>query len=127
MRWVAEKPILLSKKRTPAAFRFVLRCIKERGCKGADSPVVRQPGFPREPATSMIMKFCPNYRCIAYGRVVYTQITRCVFCRWDLKPPRMKSETATDEQALPEVPERSEQAPASATRHPHKTPLRPSA
>ena len=40
----------------------------------------------------MIMKFCPNYGCVAYGRVVYTQATRCVFCRWDLKPPRMKSE-----------------------------------
>jgi hypothetical protein len=47
----------------------------------------------------MIMKFCPNYRCAAYGRVVYTQSTRCVFCRWDLKPPRMKSETAADETA----------------------------
>jgi hypothetical protein len=40
----------------------------------------------------MNMKFCPNYGCVAYGRVVYTQATRCVFCRWDLKPPRMKSE-----------------------------------
>jgi hypothetical protein len=44
----------------------------------------------------MIMKYCPNYHCVAYGRVVYTQTTRCVFCRWDLKPPRMKSETADD-------------------------------
>jgi hypothetical protein len=44
----------------------------------------------------MIMKFCPNYHCVAYGRIVYTQTTRCVFCRWDLKPPRMKSETADD-------------------------------
>jgi hypothetical protein len=41
----------------------------------------------------MIMKFCPNYRCAAYGKLIYTQITRCVFCRWDLQPPRMKSET----------------------------------
>jgi len=41
----------------------------------------------------MNMKFCPNYGCVAYGRVVYTQATRCAFCRWDLKPPRMKSET----------------------------------
>jgi len=45
----------------------------------------------------MIMKFCPNYSCVAYGRVVYTQTTRCAFCRWDLKPPRMKSETFADE------------------------------
>ena len=42
------------------------------------------------------MKFCPNYGCVAYGRVVYTQSTRCAFCRWDLKPPRMKSETAEE-------------------------------
>jgi len=39
------------------------------------------------------MKFCPNNKCVAFGRVVYTQSTRCVFCRWDLKPPRMLSET----------------------------------
>jgi hypothetical protein len=47
----------------------------------------------------MIMKFCPNYGCVAYGRVVYTQSTRCAFCRWDLKPPRMKSETVEEESA----------------------------
>jgi hypothetical protein len=47
----------------------------------------------------MIMKFCPNYKCVAYGRVVYTQTTRCVFCRWDLQPPRMKSETNAEEKA----------------------------
>ena len=40
------------------------------------------------------MKYCPNYRCVAYGRVVYSQATRCAFCRWDLKPPRMKSEVS---------------------------------
>lgn len=42
------------------------------------------------------MKYCPNYKCVAYGRVVYSQSTRCAFCRWDLKPPRMKSEAAAD-------------------------------
>jgi hypothetical protein len=47
------------------------------------------------------MRYCPNYKCVAYGRVVYSQSTRCVFCRWDLKPPRMKSE-ASDER-IPEV------------------------
>jgi hypothetical protein len=52
----------------------------------------------------MIMKFCPNYKCVAYGRVVYTQTTRCVFCRWDLKPPRMKSET-TEDKATPDIRE----------------------
>jgi hypothetical protein len=48
------------------------------------------------------MKFCPNYSCVAYGRVTYTQATRCAFCRWDLKPPRMKSETLTEQQIHPE-------------------------
>lgn len=42
------------------------------------------------------MKYCPNYKCVAYGRVVYSQSTRCAFCRWDLKPPRMKSEASAD-------------------------------
>jgi len=42
------------------------------------------------------MKFCPNSKCVAYGRVVYTPSTRCVLCRWDLKPPRMLSETVDD-------------------------------
>jgi len=48
------------------------------------------------------MKFCPNYSCVAFGRVLYTQSTRCVFCRWDLKPPRMLSETV-DEHAGKEL------------------------
>jgi hypothetical protein len=47
----------------------------------------------------MTMKFCPNYRCVAYRRLVYTQSTRCAFCRWDLKPPRLKSETAIEPKA----------------------------
>lgn len=42
------------------------------------------------------MKFCSNTKCVAYGRVVYTPATRCVLCRWDLKPPRMLSETVDD-------------------------------
>jgi hypothetical protein len=44
------------------------------------------------------MKYCPNYRCVGYGRVVYSQATRCAFCRWDLKPPRMKSEVSEPNQ-----------------------------
>ena len=47
------------------------------------------------------MKLCPNHGCAAYGRVVYTQATRCVFCRWDLKPPMMKSESRRDVPTLP--------------------------
>ena len=49
----------------------------------------------------MIMKFCPNYTCVAYGHVVYTQTTRCVFCRWDLQPPRLKSESPAESREQP--------------------------
>lgn len=54
------------------------------------------------------MKFCPNYSCVAYGRVTYTQATRCAFCRWDLKPPRMKSETLTEQQIHPPSDEKAQ-------------------
>jgi hypothetical protein len=74
----------------------------------------------------MIMKFCPNYTCAAYGRVVYTQTTRCVFCRWDLKPPRMRSEAvdepAASEQTLPGADNAT--PPASRTHH-KRSALRP--
>ncbi|MGC2196596.1 MAG: hypothetical protein WA628_18120 [Terriglobales bacterium] len=73
----------------------------------------------------MTMKFCPNYGCVAYGRVVYTQTTRCVFCRWDLKPPRMKSEMQADEAGPAEIPGKTTivQAPAIDTRAHHKRPV----
>jgi hypothetical protein len=75
----------------------------------------------------MIMKFCPNYRCMAYGRVVYTQSTVCVFCRWDLKPPRMKSETLTEEQVSREAVEKAVIAeaptPANSRAHPKRATL----
>jgi len=64
----------------------------------------------------MIMKFCPNYRCVAYGRVVYTQTTRCAFCRWDLKPPRMKSESFADEKTSTDAREGS-RGPEPARTH----------
>jgi hypothetical protein len=69
----------------------------------------------------MIMKFCPNYRCVSYGRVVYTQSTVCVFCRWDLKPPRMKSETLSEGQVSRNVVERTlvAEAPAPVEPRPH--------
>jgi len=64
------------------------------------------------------MKFCPNYSCVAYGRVTYTQATRCAFCRWDLKPPRMKSETLTEQQihrpSDEKAPPRSSQSRSTA-------------
>lgn len=63
----------------------------------------------------MIMKFCPNYSCVAYGRVVYTQTTRCAFCRWDLKPPRMKSETFGDEKAPADTGEGSSASQTART------------
>jgi hypothetical protein len=76
----------------------------------------------------MIMKFCPNYRCVAYGRVVYTQSTVCVFCRWDLKPPRMKSETLSEEQVSPGVAEKAViadvPAPTDSRPHPRRAALR---
>ena len=79
----------------------------------------------RQPSKAMNMKFCPNYGCVAYGRVVYTQSTRCAFCRWDLKPPRMKSETAE------EAPTAGPAADSSAVMHPRtqskRHTLRPSA
>jgi hypothetical protein len=65
------------------------------------------------------MKFCPNYSCVAYGRITYTQATRCAFCRWDLKPPRMKSETLTEQQVRPQAAKESgnvSSVPESATR-----------
>lgn len=65
------------------------------------------------------MKFCPNYSCVAYGRVTYTQATRCAFCRWDLKPPRMKSETLTEEQIHPESGDKSLHSNSPAKRVPH--------
>ena len=33
----------------------------------------------------MITKVCPNLRCVAYARMIYTGATRCEFCKWDLK------------------------------------------
>jgi hypothetical protein len=77
------------------------------------------------------MKLCSNYGCVAYGRVVYTQATRCVFCRWDLKPPMMKSESRRDVPARPE-PVDTTLAPDSPTPpvppHVHKRArLRPTA
>jgi len=64
------------------------------------------------------MKYCPNYRCVAYGRVVYSQATRCVFCRWDLKPPRMKSEDPeTVQVAFSSSPRSSETTSESSREH----------
>jgi hypothetical protein len=76
------------------------------------------------------MKLCPNYGCVAYGRVVYTQATRCVFCRWDLKPPTMKSESRCDVPARPEPvdPTLAVSAAPAVPPHVHKRArLRPTA
>ena len=88
----AENPIHPSEKRTRSGSRF----------RATLAPVVIQP------FCEIKMKFCPNYSCVAYGRVTYTQATRCAFCRWDLKPPRLKSETLIEQQVRPEpAPEHS--------------------
>lgn len=91
---VEENSIFRSKKRALAVEGNRATVRPRSGiAAGAGTTVVRRPGS-RTPAVKIMnMKFCPNYGCVAYGRVVYTQSTRCVFCRWDLKPPRMKSET----------------------------------
>lgn len=63
----------------------------------------------------MTMKFCPNYGCVAYQRLVYTQSTRCAFCRWDLKPSRPKSEMATEPKASGDTPDATVIAPTRTT------------
>lgn len=70
------------------------------------------------------MKYCPNSECVAHGRVVYSQSTRCPFCRWDLLPPRMKSETSVTA-IEPSVVLTDEGPAAQSRRHPHS--LRPTA
>ena len=69
------------------------------------------------------MKFCPNYSCVAYGHITYTQATRCAFCRWDLKPPRMKSETLTEHQIHPPSDEKAQHPSSPATSEP-RLPMR---
>jgi hypothetical protein len=98
---ITEKSILLSEKRVLAGCgeRVTLHSGAVRHREQNAGSTVSE--FPRHPSTTVIMKFCPNYGCVAYGRMVYTQSTRCVFCRWDLKPPRMKSETAGDNTSRP--------------------------
>lgn len=39
-----------------------------------------------------VIRFCPNEKCPAHGHVIYTQGTRCGFCRWDLTPARNRRE-----------------------------------
>lgn len=43
------------------------------------------------------IRHCPNEDCAAHGHVIYTQGTRCQFCRWDLKPERPRSETVVEQ------------------------------
>ena len=105
-----------AKKERVQCFGFVLRCIRSGPAAGAVTPVVRSRVPKRQPSTNMIMKFCPNYRCVAYGRVVYTQTTRCAFCRWDLKPPRMKSEPFADQKTSVDAGE-AVPAPAKTDSH----------
>jgi hypothetical protein len=114
----AEKPIHPNQKRTRPRSQFVLRCNQERSSTGS-STVYGSRVPRRQPSTSMIMKFCPNYRCVAYARVVYTQTTRCAFCRWDLKPPRMKSETFADEAAVNAVEKSAERDLPKVDSHAH--------
>jgi hypothetical protein len=78
-----------------------------------------------------LMKYCPNYQCVAYGHVVYAQSTRCAFCRWDLKPPRMKSETMEEKSQTPVLDQTAiRPSPTEAHREDRRRPphaLRPTA
>ena len=36
------------------------------------------------------MRVCSNINCVAYGRSVFSVVTRCPLCRWDLKIADLK-------------------------------------
>ncbi len=110
----AEKQIQRSEKRVASECSVRATLLSERHSGG--SRYARCGEMGRSRLHPKIMKFCPNYRCAAYGRVVYTQSTRCGFCRWDLRPPRMKSETVADENAFADTMQKSviTEAPATA-------------
>jgi len=46
------------------------------------------------------IRYCANRDCPVHGHVIYTQGTRCQFCRWDLKLARNRSETKVDSAAI---------------------------
>jgi hypothetical protein len=50
----------------------------------------------------MTMKLCANHQCSSYGHIVYTTATRCLFCRWDLKPTWTRSEVVAAQKTQPE-------------------------
>jgi len=80
--------------------------------------------FPKDCPMARLMKYCPNYQCVAYGRVVYSQATRCAFCRWDLRPPRMRSESSAEEKSPTLAPAEPAitTSPAEAPRAQHRRP-----
>jgi len=49
----------------------------------------------------MTMKLCANRQCRSYGHIVYTTETRCLFCRCDLKPTWVRSESAAPQKPRP--------------------------
>jgi hypothetical protein len=46
------------------------------------------------------IRYCPNEDCPVHGHVIYTQGTRCQFCRWDLKLARNRSESAAEQKPV---------------------------
>ena len=49
------------------------------------------------------MRTCPNSKCVAFGRIVYSVATRCPLCKWDLKnilPTSEVSPAKSDERAM---------------------------
>ncbi len=45
------------------------------------------------------MKICPNAKCSVFGHIVYTVVTRCPVCKWDLKSTLPSSEAARPQSA----------------------------
>ena len=45
------------------------------------------------------IRYCPNEDCPVHGHAIYTQGTRCQFCRWDLKPARPRSEAVVEQKS----------------------------
>jgi hypothetical protein len=54
--------------------------------------------------TEVNMRVCPNTRCVAFGRIVFSVATRCPLCRWDLKSTVPASETAAQPKPDQQVP-----------------------
>jgi hypothetical protein len=48
------------------------------------------------------MKCCSNPDCSFYEQIIYTEATRCILCRWDLKPT-WQTEISSSQNASPKI------------------------